>query len=80
MALRLSFAFAFCCVLGVLGAAPAFSGATSATKILRILKVRNETNSGYAREELADLIDANSNGLDTRQEVLLRQSRAGGSQ
>lgn len=51
------------------------TAATTAPKLLRALKVKPERNAGYERDYFADWLDADSNGCDTRQEVLFRQNK-----
>lgn len=58
------------------GVVPAASlASTSASALIHYLRVIPERNAGYDRDNFADWIDADSDGCDTRQEVLLRQNR-----
>jgi hypothetical protein len=48
----------------------------SAVEVLESLTVENEIGAGYDRGLFTHWIDANGNGCDTRQEVLIRESRS----
>jgi len=51
------------------------AGAATGPGLIGKLKVKGERNAGYDRDLFDLWIDANSNGCDTRDEVLYRQNR-----
>jgi len=48
---------------------------TDALALLRRLHTADETNAGYRRDEFAGWLDTDSDGCDTRNEVLISESR-----
>jgi len=57
-------------VKGVVGANP------TALSVLSIITVQNEYKTGYSRSLFKHWIDANGNGCDTREEVLIAESQS----